>query len=40
MNNHQIKINPCCHPYTEKKSIPDIIHGRITGYIHIYFLDV
>jgi hypothetical protein len=41
MNNHQIKINHSCYcPSTTKKSIPDIIHGRITGYVHIYILNV
>ena len=29
-NNHQLKLNSCyC---AKKESVPDIIHGRITGY--------
>ena len=34
MNNiHQTKINPCYCASTEKKLIPDIIHGRATEYV-------
>jgi hypothetical protein len=40
MNNPQTKRNSCYCPSVVKKSIPDIIHGRITEYAHIYFLDV
>jgi hypothetical protein len=39
MNNYQIQPNPCYCPYNEKKSIPDVIHGRITGYTYIYFFQ-
>jgi hypothetical protein len=31
-NNHQIKPNSCYCASSKNISIPDIIHGRITGY--------
>ncbi|CAF1132590.1 unnamed protein product [Rotaria sordida] len=31
MNNHLVNINPCYSTDIKKKSIPDMIHGRITG---------
>ncbi len=38
MNNHPTKPNSYCCPSIVKKSIPDIIHGRITECVHIDFL--
>jgi len=39
MNNHQIQPNPCYCACNEKQSIADVIHGRTTGYVHIYFFQ-